>query len=110
MQMESFDKFFSLKLSHLVFAAAEQFSINLQAKDTTVGEGLKGAHLLQPYLSSVRCEVKFDTFCADVMKSSEGLTDEPILPRFRKAPRRLDDGTQPHRFTCPKRKVSPGIL
>ena len=40
-QMESFDTFFSLKLSHLVFAAAEQFSINLQAKDTTVGEGLK---------------------------------------------------------------------
>ena len=38
MQMESFDIFFSLKLGHLVFAAAEQFSVNLQAKDTTVGE------------------------------------------------------------------------
>ena len=34
MQMESFDTFFSLKLAYLVFSAAEQFSTNLQAKDT----------------------------------------------------------------------------
>ena len=39
-QMESFELYFSLKLSYTVFAAAEQLSINLQAKDTTVGEGL----------------------------------------------------------------------
>ena len=37
-QMESFDTFFGLKLSHLVFAAAEQFSTNLQAKDITMQE------------------------------------------------------------------------
>ena len=102
MQMESFDTFFSLKLSYLVFAAAEQFSINLQAKDTTVGEGVKGAHMLQSHLLSLRSEKKFTTFYSDVVKSSEGLTDEPILPRYRRAPRRMDDGAQPHRFTCPK--------
>ena len=102
MQMESFDIFFSLKLSYLVFAAAEQFSINLQAKNTTVGEGIKGAHLLQSHLSSLRSEEKFTTFYSDVIKLSEGLTDEPRLPRYRKAPRRLDDGAQPHCFTCPK--------
>ena len=43
MQMETFDTFFSLKLAYLIFAAAEQFSKNLQAKDTTVIEGIKGA-------------------------------------------------------------------
>ena len=102
MQMESFDIFFSLKLSYLVFAAAEQFSINLQAKNTTVGEGIKGAHLLQSHLSSLRSEEKFTTFYSDVIKLSEGLTDEPRLPRYRKAPRRLDDGAQSHCFTCPK--------
>ena len=64
MQLESFDIFFSLKLSYLVFAAAEQFSINLQAKDTTVGEGLKGANLLRSYLSSLRDEEKFSTLMA----------------------------------------------
>ena len=102
MQMESFDTFFSLKLSYLVFAAAEQFSINLQAKDTTVDEGVKGAHLLKLHLSSLRSEEKFTTFYSDIVKSSGGLTDEPILPRYRRAPRRMDDGAQPHRFTCPK--------
>ena len=44
--MESFDIIFSLKLGYLVFAAAEQFSVNLLAKDTTVCEGLIGAKLL----------------------------------------------------------------
>ena len=46
LQMESFELYFSSKLSYVVFAAAEQFSISLQAKETTVGEGIKGAHLL----------------------------------------------------------------
>lgn len=59
MQMESFDTFFSLKLGHLVFAAAEQFSINLQAKVTTIGEGLKGAKLLHSYYFSMRNDEKF---------------------------------------------------
>jgi len=35
---------FCWKLGYLVFATAEQLSVNLQAKDTTtVGEGRKGA-------------------------------------------------------------------
>ncbi len=37
-----------------------------------------------------------------VVIASEGLTDEPVLPRYRKAPRRLDGGAQPHRYSCPK--------
>ena len=61
-QMESFDIFFSLKLGHLVFSAAEHFSINPQAKDTTVGEGLKGAKLLSLYYSSMRNKEKFTAF------------------------------------------------
>ena len=27
---------------------------------------------------------------------------EPVLPRYRRAPARLDDGAPPHRFKCPK--------
>ena len=101
-QMESFELYFSLKLSYTVFAAAEQLSINLQCKDTTVGEGLKGARLLRSHLLSLRSDEKFSVFYDDVLRSSQGLTDEPILPRYRKIPRRLDDGSQPHRFASPK--------
>ena len=95
-QMELFDTYFSLKLGYMVFSAAEQFSINLQAKDTTIAEGLKGASLLKSHYTSMRTEVAFTTFYQDTLKSSKDLTDEPIVPRQRKVPRRFDGGVQPH--------------
>ena len=36
-----------------------------------------------------------------VLKESEGLTNEPILPRYRRVPRRLERAT-PHRYMTPK--------
>ena len=33
LRMESFNTHIGLKLAHKIFAAAEQFSVNLQAKD-----------------------------------------------------------------------------
>ena len=60
--MESFDTFFSLKLAYLILAAAEQFSINLQAKDTTVTEGIKGAKLLKLHYTSMHTDESFSTF------------------------------------------------
>ena len=62
--MEYFELYFSLKLLYTVFAAAEQLSINHQAKDTTVGEGLKGARLLRSHLST---DDKFSAFYNDVL-------------------------------------------
>lgn len=59
--MEVFDTF-SLKLAHLAFTAAEQFSKNLQAKDTTVVEGTIDAHLLKLHYSSLCSEVAFTAF------------------------------------------------
>ncbi len=103
-QMESFELYFSFKLSFVVFAAAEQLSINLQAKDTTVGEGLKGAHLLQAHVSILRSDSKFSAFYEDVLQSSQELTDEPVLPRYRNITKRLDDGSQPHRFASPEER------
>lgn len=101
-QMESFDTFFGLKLAYLVYSAAEQLSVNLQAKDTTVNEGLKGSRLLVKFLDSRRTEEKFESFYEGVLQASEGLTYEPVLPRYRKAPRRLDSGAQPHCYSSPK--------
>ena len=45
-RMESFDTFFGLKLSYLLFSSSEQLSINLQAKNITVQEAVHGAKLL----------------------------------------------------------------
>ena len=104
MQMESFDIFFSLKLSFLIFSAAEQFSTNLQAKDTTVAEGSRGAVLLKAHYTSLRTEAVFDTFYQGVLDSASDLTDEPALPRHRKTPRRFDEGAQQHRYLSPKHR------
>ena len=101
-QIESFDTIFSLKLAYLVFSAAEQFSTNLQAKDTTVAEGTRGALLLRSHYSSLRSEAAFTTFYQAVLESSRGVTDEPVLPRYRRVPRRMDEGAQPHRYTSPE--------
>ena len=86
----------------MIFASAEQFSINLQAKDTTVAEGIKGANLLKFHYTAMRTDESFATFYQAVLTESEGLTDEPVLPRYRRVPRRLDAGASPHRYTTPE--------
>ena len=77
--MKSSELYFSLKVSYTVFAAAEQLSINLQSKDTTVGEGLKGARLLRSHLLSLRSDEKFSVFYDDVLRSSQGLMSLSFL-------------------------------
>lgn len=44
-QMENFTTYFGLKLSHLVFSGAEQLSLTLQGKDTTIQEASMAAEL-----------------------------------------------------------------
>ena len=109
-QMESFETFFSLKLGYGIFSAAEQLSINLQAKDITVAEGIRGAHLLRSHYTSMRSDESFATFYQDTLKSSSGLTDEPVLPRYRKVPRRLDEGASSHRYASPKDRYRQAYL
>lgn len=100
-QMESFCTLFALKLAYLIFSPAEQFSINLQARDTTAAEGLSGSHLLTSHYSSLRNEAKFDSFYESVLIMSEQLTDEPVLPRHRKIPKKFEH-SQPYKFSSPK--------
>ena len=45
-KINDFDTFFGLRLAYLIFSAAEQLSINIQAKDITVQEAVYGARLL----------------------------------------------------------------
>ena len=103
-RMELFDTYFGLKLSHLVFSAAEQFSTNLQAKNITIQEATRGADLLVSHLRSLRTEEKFNEFYENVVTQSSTLTEEPKLPRNRKVPRRYDDGESPHQYLTPKDK------
>ena len=49
-QLEHFDTYFGLKLSHLVFSVTEQTSIALQGKSTTVQGALTTASMAKSYL------------------------------------------------------------
>ena len=92
--MESFETFFSLKLAYRVFSAAEQFSINLRAKYTTVSEDTRGANLLRSHYVSLRWYTAFIDFYKNVLDSSEGLTEDPLLPRCRKVPGNMTKGAR----------------
>ena len=90
----------------MIFSASEQFSTNLQGKDTILSDATRGADLLVSHLvshlKSLRNDTNFNKFYDAVLAESEELTEEPILPRYRKRPRRYDGGSLPHSYVTPK--------
>ncbi|XP_011405553.1 PREDICTED: zinc finger MYM-type protein 1-like [Amphimedon queenslandica] len=106
-QMESFEIFFGLKVSYLIFSNSEQLLTSMQAKNTTVSDATNGAHLLVTHLKSQRTESSFETFYEFVLKAFSELTDEPCLPKYRKTPKRFDDV---HSLETLLLKASNGII
>ena len=50
----------------------------------------------------MRNDEKFTAFYSSVVSSSQQLTDDPVLPRYRRRPRRFDEGEHPHHFATPE--------
>lgn len=101
--MERFSTYFGLQLSHLIFSATEQLSLTLQGQNTTIQEAVGSARLTVNFLEQQRKDEKFDRFYTRVTEESKELTSEPVLPRFKRMPRRYDQGSHPpHRFEDPK--------
>ena len=100
--MEKFSTVFGLKLGFLLFSVTEQLSCTLQGKDTTMQEAREAALLSERYLRKLRSEEEYSKFYEQVVQQSQGLTDEPVLPRKRKIPKRVNDGADPHQHLCPK--------
>lgn len=105
--MDKYDTYFDLKLSYLIFSGTEETSINLQMKDTSVQEALSGAELAKSYLQRMRSDNSFQQFYASVTREAEEYTEESTLPRYRRAPRELDGGSEPHRFSSPQDYYKP---
>ena len=100
--MEKFSTFFGLKLSHLVFVAIEQLSITLQGQDTTLQEAIMASTLAKQFIGRQRTDNAFDHFYSSVVIESKEVTAEPVVPRQRRLPKRIDDGTSAHTFSTPK--------
>lgn len=101
-QMEKFSTFLGLKLGYLLFSVTEQLSRTLQGKDTTMQEAREAALVSEKYLRKLRNDEEYSKFYEQVLQLSQGLIDEPVLPRRRKIPRRVNDGADPHHPPCPK--------
>ena len=93
-KLQVFSVLFGMKLSMVIFARTEQLSRTLQGKDTTVQEARNAALVTKAYLRRQRTDVAFEHFYRDVITASEGIMDEPVLPRHRKLPARCDDGAR----------------
>ena len=93
--MEKFSTYFGLKLSHIIFAAIKQLAITLQ-------EAVMASSLAEQFISRQRTDNAFDSFYSSVVINSKMVTAEPVLPRQRRPPKRINDGTSPHTFSTPK--------
>lgn len=58
--------------------------------------------LAEQFVSRQRTDNAFDSFYSSVVIDSKKVTAEPVLPRQRRPPKRIDDGTSPHTFSTPK--------
>ena len=99
--MMKFATFFGLKLGHLVFSATEQLSSTLQTHDINAQQAISAANATKYHLQTLRNQVTYETFYKTVVANAEDLTDEPILPRKKKVPQRIDSGAQSHCYASP---------
>ena len=98
-----FDTLFGLNLAYTVFGAAEETSKCLQAKDTSLQEGLSSISLTAAFYRRQRMEGAFDLFYDRMVKTAEALhIGQPQLPRYRRPPLTIDAGSQAHRFLSPR--------
>ena len=100
--MERFTTFFGLKLSFLIFSAMEQLSKTLQYKDKNSQEVLSSVNAAKRFLERQRDHLAFKSFYSSVVKEARELTEDPVLPRQRHIPRRINDGAPNHSFQSPE--------
>ena len=89
-------------MAYLVFAAIEQLSITLQGQDTTLQEAIMASNLAKQFILRQRNDNAFDSFYSSVLTESKEVTAEPVLPRQRQPPKKIDNGTMAHTFNTPE--------
>ena len=79
-------------MSHHLYGAAEEVSKVLQIKDLSVKEAVSSVNVIKQFYKRIRKIEEFDRFFdSTVAQSKSWKISEPKLPRYRKAPRRLDE-------------------
>ena len=95
-QMMRFDYFFGVSLGLLILRHTDNLSKTMLKADISAAEGQAKTVMTVSTLKSLRNDAKFDLFWQKITASAEDLhVDKPALPRRRKVPRHLDDGSAP---------------
>ena len=74
----------------------------LQTKNTTIQEALSAAGMAKSFIRRQREDNAFESFYSSCVTASEKLTEEPSLLCYRRPPKRIDEGSEPHHFNTPK--------
>lgn len=90
--MEGIDFFFGLHLGEQLYSHTDNLSKTLQGTKMAAVSGQHLANLTKETLTKMRNDQNFDHFYANVFRKSEGLVCEPMLPRNRRTPARLEVG------------------
>ena len=93
-QMQRFEFFFGVSLGFLILKHTDNLSRALQKEDISAAEGKTIADMTVSTLKSLRSDSCSDLFWQKTTASAEAEhVNPPSLPRQRKVPRRLDDGS-----------------
>lgn len=93
-QMKSLQFLFGVMLGELILWHTDNLSWTLHHKTFSAAEGREIARMTVQTLKSIRSGELFDLFWSKVSSTVESLdVEEPQLPRCRKVPKRIDDGT-----------------
>ena len=82
-----------------MFGAIEQVSKALQHMDTRVSVLPK---IAASFVKTQRNDTHFNSFYNSCVSDSQDLTSEPTLPQYRRVPRCINEGSEPHQFNTPK--------
>ncbi|CAF2141050.1 unnamed protein product [Rotaria magnacalcarata] len=89
-QMKKFDFFLGLKLGHLIFTDAEKLSRVLRSTDCCLQDVFCAAQATIHRFEPIQGDNGLELFYDQVIKESDGLTEQPVLPRPRRPPQRYD--------------------
>ena len=97
-QLLTFSTFWSLKVIYEVFSRSESLACTLQSPKLSLSKAERMVTALTCLLNSLRSDSKFTTFWETVVSEAANLGDgiEPVMPRIRRIPRRIDDGSAQH--------------
>ena len=101
--LEKFNILFGLKLSYLLFSAAEQVSLALQKNNIAIQDALSAVDAAKAHFNRIRSDKEFSQFYEKTLTFAEekGI-EQPVLPRNRRRPQRYDNGCESHVFPSVK--------